>query len=101
MGNLIVAFGIGFYVEGAFWRGFLGGVMTVVLLILFFIVIEPAWRSTIAALILKFVVETSQYFHLVDFLGIKNKFIIIVIGSDLEWLDIISYTLVFLFSYRC
>ncbi|MFE8729698.1 ribosomal maturation YjgA family protein [Aeromonas hydrophila] len=98
MGGLIVIFGIGFYAEGAFWRGFLGDVMIVVLLFSFFnmIVIQPAWRGAIAALILSFVVETFQYFHLVDFLGIENKFIRIVIGTHFDWLDIIAYTLGFL-----
>ncbi|MFM5523784.1 ribosomal maturation YjgA family protein [Aeromonas jandaei] len=98
MGGLIVIFGIGFYAEGAFWRGFLGDVMIVVLLFSFFnmIVVQPAWRGAIAALILSFVVEIFQYFHLVDFLGIENKFIRIVIGTHFDWLDVIAYTLGFL-----
>ncbi|WP_421276967.1 DUF2809 domain-containing protein [Aeromonas veronii] len=95
--SLAVVLGIGFYAEGAFWRGFLGDVMIVILLFSFFnvMVIQPAWRGAIAALILSFVAETFQYFHLVDFLGIENKFIRVVVGTHFDWLDIIAYTLGF------
>lgn len=50
--------------------------------------------SAIFVLIFSFVVESLQYFRIVDLLGLQNsKIARIVIGTVFSWLDILAYTL--------
>jgi Protein of unknown function (DUF2809) len=48
----------------------------------------------IATLLFSYVVEISQYFNVVEKLGLQNsKIARIVMGTSFEWADILAYTL--------
>ncbi|HHQ4526111.1 TPA: DUF2809 domain-containing protein [Aeromonas veronii] len=95
--NLIVVLLIGFYGAGWFWRGFLSDVFIVVLLFSFLKMLTPAstLKVSLSVLAFSYFVEISQYFNLVEFLGVNNKAIRIFIGTHLDWLDLIAYTVGF------
>lgn len=96
--NLIVVLLIGFYGAGLFWRGFLSDVFIVVLLFSFLKMLTPAstLKVSLSVLAFSYLVEISQYFNLVEFLGVSNKTIRIFIGAHFDWLDLIAYTVGFL-----
>ncbi|MGC4035830.1 MAG: DUF2809 domain-containing protein [Chitinophagaceae bacterium] len=51
-------------------------------------------KIAIGVLLLSYIVETLQYFHIVDRLGLeRNKIARIIIGYGFEWLDMVAYTL--------
>lgn len=95
--NLIVVLLIGFYGAGWFWRGFLSDVFIVVLLFSFLKMLTPAstLKVSLSVLAFSYFVEISQYFNLVEFLGVNNKAIRIFIGTHFDWLDLIAYTVGF------
>ena len=46
------------------------------------------------AKIFSYAVETLQYFHVVNRLGLQNsKIVRIIIGTSFEWIDLIAYTI--------
>jgi Protein of unknown function (DUF2809) len=50
--------------------------------------------TSIAALVFSYAVEASQYFKVVEKLGLQNsKIARILIGTSFEWADILAYTL--------
>lgn len=95
--NLIVVLLIGFYGVGWFWRGFLSDVFIVVLLFSFLKMLTPAstLKVSLSVLAFSYLVEISQYFNLVELLGVNNKAIRILIGTHFDWLDLIAYTVGF------
>ena len=49
--------------------------------------------TAIAVLLFSYLVELSQYFHLVNKLGLQNsKFARTIIGTSFEWTDLATYT---------
>ena len=95
--NLIVMFLIVFYGVGWFWRGILSDVFIVVLIFSFIKILTPASTLKVSLSVLAFcyLIEIGQYFNLVDFLGVKNKAIRVLIGAHFDWLDLIAYTVGF------
>ncbi|MFM5523842.1 ribosomal maturation YjgA family protein [Aeromonas jandaei] len=95
--NLIVVLLIGFYGGGWFWRGFLSDVFIVVFLFSFLKMLMPAstLKVSLSVLAFSYLVEISQYFNLVELLGVNNKAIRILIGTHFDWLDLIAYTVGF------
>lgn len=53
--------------------------------------------TAFAVLLFSYAVEISQYFHLVNKLGLQNsKFARTIIGTSFEWTDLATYTAGFL-----
>ncbi|MCW3094285.1 MAG: hypothetical protein JWP81_5354 [Ferruginibacter sp.] len=54
----------------------------------------PVLRAAISVLLFSYVVEISQYFHLVNRLGLQHsKLARTVMGTSFAWLDLIAYTI--------
>lgn len=54
----------------------------------------PVKATALAVLLFSYLIETLQYFHLVDLLGLeKSKTARIVIGTSFAWTDLLAYTL--------
>jgi len=74
-----------------------GGDFLVVILIYCFIksfVNAPPVTTAAAVLILSYVVEISQYFHLVTVLGLQHSRLAkILLGTSFSFVDILAYTL--------
>jgi hypothetical protein len=92
---LTIEFLIALYIHDAFIRPYIGDVLVVILLYCFVksFLNTAVFQTAIGVLIFSYVVETLQYFHIVDVLGLgHSKVARIVIGSSFSWLDILSYT---------
>ncbi len=85
-----------------------GGDLLVVILIYCFIKsffdTSIKWTA-FCVLLFSFLVETLQYFHIVNRLGLeKSKLAITIIGTSFSWIDIVAYILgiliVVLIEYR-
>ena len=74
-----------------------GGDFLVVILIYCFVksfVDAPVFKTAIGVLLFSYLIETLQYFHFVNRVGLSNNRIAsLVIGVSFEWTDILSYTL--------
>ncbi len=50
--------------------------------------------TALSVLVFSYVIETLQYFHIVNVLGLeKSKIACTIIGTSFEWTDILAYTL--------
>jgi hypothetical protein len=54
-------------------------------------------KTALVVLLISYLVEISQYFHLADRLGIHSRVFRILMGSYFTWTDILSYTLGIIF----
>lgn len=55
---------------------------------------SKVWLTALAVLIFSYAIETLQYFHIVNILGLeKSKIACTIIGTSFEWTDILAYTL--------
>jgi Protein of unknown function (DUF2809) len=77
-------------------RPYLGDLL-VVILIYYFIksfLDTPVLPTSLSVLLFSYTLETLQYFHIVERLGLqKSKLSRIIIGTSFEWIDIVAYTL--------
>ena len=87
---------IAIYAHDAFIRPLLGDLLVVMLMYCFiksFFKVD-SFTTAVGVLIFSFVIELSQYFHLVQFLGLGNsKLAVIVMGSYFSFVDLVMYTL--------
>jgi hypothetical protein len=87
---------IGFYMHDAIIRPY-GGDFLVVILLYCLVKSFTSLRICTAALgvlVLSYLVETLQYFHIVNLLGLeKSKIACIIIGTYFAWSDLLAYTL--------
>ena len=87
---------IALYVRDSIIRPYVGDFLVVIMLYCFaraFVKTAP-WKIGVAVLIFAYTIETSQYFKIVDKLGLTNIPIAkTIIGYGFEWLDILAYTL--------
>jgi hypothetical protein len=87
---------IAVYVHDNFIRPYVGDFLIVVLLYCFVcsFVKAPVVPIALAVLIFSYLIETLQYFNVVQHLGLgKSRLANIVIGNYFTWDDIIAYTL--------
>lgn len=92
---LAIEFIIACYIHDAFIRPYIGDVLVVILLYCFVkaFLNTPIVPTAIGVLTFSYVVETLQYFNIVDVIGLgHSKVARIVIGSSFSWLDILAYT---------
>lgn len=87
---------IALYVHDAFVRPYAGDYL-VVFLIYFAVctfIEATRWKIALGVLVFSYAVETMQYFHVVDQLGLSGNVLArTVIGTGFEWRDILAYTL--------
>ncbi|HZY39709.1 MAG TPA: DUF2809 domain-containing protein [Mucilaginibacter sp.] len=93
---LITEIFIGLYMHDAILRPY-GGDFLVVILIYCFIksfLNTPVIATAIAVLLFAYAVEVSQYFHMVDVLGLGNSALAkILLGTSFSFIDLLMYTL--------
>jgi hypothetical protein len=86
---------IGFYMHDAIIRPY-GGDFLVVILLYCHVKSFTSLRICTAAvgvLVFSYLVETLQYFHIVNLLGLeKSKIACIIIGTSFAWSDLLAYT---------
>ncbi|QKJ29745.1 DUF2809 domain-containing protein [Mucilaginibacter mali] len=87
---------IGMYVDDAIIRPY-GGDFLVVILIYCFVksfLDTPVIQTAIGVLLFSYLIEVSQYFHLVDLIGLGNSRIaVVMMGNYFAWTDMLAYTL--------
>ena len=90
---LAVEFFIGLFVHDRFIRPYVGDVIVVIVLYFLIRSISPEKPAFLCLWILLFAacVEVTQVLPLVDLLGIKNRFIRVVMGTSFSWKDMIAY----------
>ena len=50
--------------------------------------------TVLGTVLFAFLVELSQYFHLVELLGWQDyRWVVVVMGNTFQWLDLVSYAL--------
>ena len=90
---------IALYVHDSFVRPFVGDYLVVFLIYCFvctFLQIH-FMKAAIAVLLFSYLIETLQYFHFVQYMGLeKYRIIAVALGSSFAWYDMLSYTLGFL-----
>jgi len=93
---LITEIIIAIWVHDAFIRPF-GGDFLVVILIYCLVksfMDSPVSPTILSVLLFAYAVEISQYFHLVNLLGLGNsKFARIIMGTSFSWTDMLMYSL--------
>jgi hypothetical protein len=83
------------YLHDKIVRPYVGDFLVVILL--YCLVKSFSTASTLLAavsvLIFSYIIEFSQYFHLVNYLGLQNsKLAATILGSSFEWIDLVVYT---------
>jgi hypothetical protein len=87
---------IALYVHDSFIRPYVGDFLVVVLLYCFAcsFVKAPVVPMALAVLLFSYLIETLQYFNVVQWLGLGNSRLAnVIIGNYFTWSDIIAYTL--------
>jgi uncharacterized protein DUF2809 len=87
---------IAIFVHDSFVRPYVGDYLVVMLVYcaVCTFVGAPVLKVCVGVLLFSFLIETLQYFHIVNRLGLeKNKIARIVIGSGFDWKDLLCYTL--------
>lgn len=91
---------IGRYLHDAFIRPY-GGDFLVVILIYCFVktfINTPVIKTALGVLVFAYLVELTQYFHLVNLLGWQNsKTTCLLMGTSFSFIDLLTYTLGVLF----
>lgn len=102
-GIAILAFEIfiAIYVKAGFIRYYLGDVLAAAMLYAFG---RAAFRLppkilALAAFALSLVIETTQYFKVLEILGIQNSSLRIIFGGTFDWTDIICYAIGCVLAY--
>ena len=85
---------IAVFVHDNFIRPYIGDVLVVILIYCFIksFFNLPTLTTAISVLLFSFLIETLQYFKVVNLLGLQNsKIARIIIGTSFAWQDIIAY----------
>ena len=93
---LIVEIVIGSYMHDDIIRPYGGDFLVVILLycILKSVADLPVIQAAFIVLMVAFLVEISQYFHLVKLLGVENsKTAVMLLGTSFSFTDLLMYTL--------
>lgn len=87
---------IAVFVRDAFVRPYVGDYLVVILIYCAVRTVLKAsvWKVAVGVLLFSFLIETLQYFHIVNMLGLENNVVArTVIGYGFEWVDLLAYTL--------
>jgi hypothetical protein len=86
---------IALYLHDRIIRPYIGDLLVVILIYCFVkaLVNAPVFATALGVLLFAYAVETLQYFHVVDLLGLgHSKLARVIIGSSFEWMDMLAYT---------
>ena len=86
---------IALFIHDTIIRPYIGDFLVVILIYCFLksFLITPVWSTALAVLIFSYAVETSQYFHLINKLGLQHsKIARIIMGTSFGWTDLAMYT---------
>lgn len=92
----IIEICIAVFVRDSFIRPYVGDYLVVILIYCAVrtVLNAPVISVAIAVILFSFAIETLQYFHLVNRLGLQNNIVArTVIGYGFEWLDLVAYSL--------
>ncbi|SHM12183.1 DUF2809 domain-containing protein [Mucilaginibacter sp. OK098] len=92
----IIEFIIGADVHDAIIRPYGGDFLVVILLycLIKSFINTPVFKTACGVLLFVYIVEISQYFHLVSLLGLQNsKTTKILLGTSFSFTDLLAYTL--------
>lgn len=87
---------IALFFHDGFVRPYVGDFLVVILIYCFIktFLKTPVLQTALAVLIFAYLIELSQYFHLVSKLGLQNSRLAnLILGNLFQWVDIIAYTL--------
>ena len=89
----ITEFLIALYVHDDIIRPYVGDVLVTLLLctLVRSVYIKPIPKLWLWVFAFSIFVEVTQYFHLADLLGIKNRVIRTIMGTDFAFMDIVCY----------
>lgn len=76
-------------------RPYIGDLLVVILIYCFVkaFLDTPVFITALGVLVFSFLIETLQYFQLVNMLGLQDsKLARIIIGTSFEWTDLMAYT---------
>lgn len=93
---LLVELAIGLWVNDGFIRPYLGDLLVTILIYAFIMALGISnWKNSLwITMITCYVVETAQYFDLVNVLQLgQYKIARIIIGTHFSWIDMLCYTL--------
>jgi hypothetical protein len=93
---LLVEILIAAFAHDRFIRPYVGDFLVVIFLYCFYrsFFKIPYTTVAIAVLLFSYVVEVSQYFHLINRLGLQqSRLAHLILGSGFAWFDCIAYTL--------
>ena len=77
-------------------RPYIGDLLVVILIYCFVksFLDSPVKPTAIGVLVFAYAVEISQYFHLINLLGLENSSLArIILGTSFEWVDLLAYTI--------
>ena len=86
---------IAFFIHDAIIRPYIGDFLVVILIYCFVksFLNTPVWSTAITVLLFSYTVEISQYFHIINKLGLQHsKLARIIMGTSFGWTDLAMYT---------
>lgn len=88
-----IEFCIGLFVHDQFFRPYFGDVLIVIVLYAFVRIFFPDRVFPLSAAVLAFavMVEFTQRLPLCDVLGVRNRFLRVLMGTSFAWEDILAY----------
>ena len=95
IGLFIIEVLIALYMHDRIVRPYIGDLLVVILIYCFVkaFVNTRVFKTLVAVLVFSYAVEVSQYFKLVEVLGLgKSTFARIILVSSFEWVDMLAYT---------
>lgn len=95
---------IALYARNSILRAYIGDVLVVILIYCFVKAFfnSPVFITAVCVLIFSYLVETLQYFKIVEILGLQHSQLArIIIGTSFSWLDILSYTIGIIIVLGC
>jgi len=95
IGLFIIEVLIAFYLNDRIIRPYVGDFLVVILVYCFIKTFFNVsyFKAAVGTLLFSFVVETLQYFKIVEVLGLQNSAVArTVIGTGFDWTDLLMYT---------
>lgn len=86
---------IALYLNDRIIRPYIGDVLVVIMIYCFFKTFHngPVTITGLSVLLFAYIVETLQYFKLINYLGLQNSRLAnIILGNSFEWIDMMAYT---------
>jgi Protein of unknown function (DUF2809). len=86
---------IAFFIHDTIIRPYIGDFLVVILIYCFVksFLNTPVWSTALTVLLFSYAVEISQYFHIINKLGLQHsKLARIIMGTSFGWIDLAMYT---------